>query len=152
MSSLVTMNIQIKNLDFLTLIKRNTMLKFSKAFSGFSVNDISKAKKFYSEILGLEVRDNPMGLIELAIESGNHIIIYPKPNHIPATFTILNFPVTNIDEAVDELIKKGIKFEQYDGPIETDKKGICRSGGKGPNIAWFKDPAGNILSLIESKQ
>jgi len=127
------------------------MLKNSKAFSGFSVNDISKAKKFYSEILGLEVKDASMGLIELNLEGGNHIIIYPKPNHIPATFTILNFPVKNIDDAADELIKKGITFEKYDGPIKTDEKGICRSGGKGPNIAWFKDPAGNILSLIEEK-
>ena len=127
------------------------MLKNSKAFSGFSVNDISKAKKFYSEILGLEVKDNPMGLIELVIESGNHVIIYSKTNHVPATFTILNFPVTNIDEAVDGLIKKGITFEQYDGSIKTDEKGICGSGGKGPKIAWFKDPSGNILSLIEKK-
>jgi len=127
------------------------MLKYSKAFSGFSVNDIPKAKEFYSGILGLEVKDNPMGLLELNLEGGNHIIIYPKPNHVPATFTILNFPVKNIDEAVDELINKGIRFEQYDGPIKTDEKGICRSGGKGPNIAWFKDPAGNILSLLEEK-
>ena len=92
-----------------------------------------------------------MGLLELSPEGGNRVIIYPKPNHVPATFTVLNFPVKNIDEAVDELIKKGITFEQYDGPIKTDEKGICRSGGKGPNIAWFKDPAGNILSLIEEK-
>ena len=127
------------------------MLKQSKAFSGFSVNDIQKAKQFYSQILGLEVKDNPMGFIELNIEGSNRIIIYPKPNHVPATFTILNFPVKNIDEAVDELINKGIKFEQYEEPIKTDKKGICRSGGKGPNIAWFKDSAGNILSLIEEK-
>lgn len=128
------------------------MLKNSKAFSGFSVNDIPKAKKFYSEILGLEVKDNPMGLIELHIDGGNPIIIYPKPNHVAATFTILNFPVKNIDEAVDELINKGITFEQYEEPIKTDEKGICRSGGKGPNIAWFKDPAGNILSVIEEKK
>ena len=127
------------------------MLKNSKAFSGFSVNDIQKAKRFYSEILGLEVKDNPMGLLELNLEGRNHVIIYPKSNHIPATFTILNFPVTNIDEAVEELIKKGIRFEQYEGTIKTDEKGICHSGGKGPNIAWFKDPAGNILSLIEDK-
>jgi catechol 2,3-dioxygenase-like lactoylglutathione lyase family enzyme len=124
------------------------MLKHSKAFSGFSVNDIQKAKKFYSEILGLEVRDNPMGLIELHIEGSNYIIIYPKPNHEPATFTILNFPVDNIDEAVDELISKGVKFEQYESPIKTDEKGICRNP-QGPKIAWFKDPAGNILSVIE---
>ena len=127
------------------------MLKHSKAFSGFSVNDIQKAKEFYSGILGLEVKDNPMGLLELNLEGGNHIIIYPKPNHASATFTILNFPVKNIDEAVEGLIKKGIRFEQYEGQIKTDEKGICRSGGKGPNIAWFKDPAGNILSLIEEK-
>ncbi|HUZ61988.1 MAG TPA: VOC family protein [Hanamia sp.] len=127
------------------------MLKHSKAFSGFSVNDIQKAKEFYSGMLGLEVKDTPMGLLELNPEGGNHIIIYPKPNHVPATFTILNFPVKNIDESVNELIKKGITFEQYDGPIKTDEKGICRSGGKGPNIAWFKDPARNILSLIEEK-
>lgn len=127
------------------------MLKHSKAFSGFSVNDIPKAKNFYSGILGLEVKDNKMGLIELNIEGGNHIIIYPKPNHAPASFTILNFPVENIEDAVDDLIKKGITFIQYDGPIKTDEKGICRSGGKGPNIAWFKDPAGNILSVLEEK-
>ena len=125
------------------------MLKHSKVFSGFSVNDLQKAKEFYSEILDLEVKENPMGLIELHIEGGNKIIIYPKPNHVPATFTILNFPVENIDKAVDELIKKGITFEQYDGRIKTDEKGICRSDGKGPNIAWFKDPAGNILSVLE---
>ena len=100
------------------------MLNRSKAFSGFSVNDIPKAKKFYSEILGVKVKDNPMGIIELHFEGGQKIIIYPKPNHVPATFTILNFPVTNIGEAVDELIKKGIKFEQYEEPIKTDKKGI----------------------------
>jgi len=124
------------------------MLKHSKAFSGFSVNDIQKAKKFYSEILGLEVKDNPMGLIELHIEGSNRIIIYPKPNHEPATFTILNFPVGNIDETVDELISKGIKFEQYEGELKTDARGISRNP-QGPKIAWFKDPAGNILSVIE---
>lgn len=127
------------------------MLKHSKAFSGFSVNDISKAKTFYAETLGLEVRENRMGLLEIQIDGGNRIIIYPKPGHSPATFTVLNFPVKNIDEVVDGLINKGIIFEQYDAPIKTDEKGICRSGGKGPNIAWFKDPAGNILSIIEEK-
>ena len=84
------------------------MLKHSKAFSGFSVNDIQKAKEFYSEVLGLEVTDNPMGFIELNIEGSNKIIVYPKPNHEPATFTILNFPVDNIEKAVDELMSKGI--------------------------------------------
>lgn len=126
------------------------MFKHTKAFSGFSVNDLQKAKTFYSEVLGLEVTDNPMGLIELHIEGCSDIIVYPKPDHTPATFTILNFPVKNIDEAVDELIKKGITFEQYEGAIKTDEKGICRNP-QGPNIAWFKDPAGNILSVIEQK-
>lgn len=125
------------------------MLRNSKAFSGFSVNDISKAKQFYSDTLGLDVRDNPMGFIELNITGGSRILIYPKPDHVPATFTVLNFPVDNIDNAADELIEKGIKFEQYDAPIKTDEKGVCRSDGKGPNIAWFKDPAGNILSIVE---
>jgi predicted enzyme related to lactoylglutathione lyase len=126
------------------------MFKHTKAFSGFSVDDLHKAKKFYSETLGLNVADNPMGLIELHIEGSNNIIVYPKPDHTPATFTILNFPVNNIDEAVDKLTALGVRFEQYGGNIPTDEKGICRSTD-GPNIAWFKDPAGNILSVIEQK-
>ena len=89
-----------------------------------------------------------MGL-ELHIAGGNKIFIYPKPNHIPATFTILNFPVDNIEKAVEELTKKGVIFEKYEDPIKTDEKGIFRGGG--PNIAWFKDPAGNILSVLEQK-
>ena len=125
------------------------MFKNTKAFSGFSVDDIHKAKKFYSETLSLNVQDNPMGLIELSIEGNNNIIIYPKPNHQPATYTILNFPVKNIDEAVDKLTSLGVKFEQYTGDIQTDEKGIARSSDEGPNIAWFKDPAGNILSVLE---
>jgi catechol 2,3-dioxygenase-like lactoylglutathione lyase family enzyme len=127
------------------------IFKHTKAFSGFSVDDLQKAKIFYSEILGLEVTDSPMGLLELHIEGGNKIIVYLKPDHVPATFTILNFPVKNIDEAVNELTKKGVVFEQYEGQIKTDEKGICHGGDKGPNIAWFKDPAGNILSVIEQK-
>lgn len=125
------------------------MLTKSKAFSSFSVNDLQKAKIFYHEILGLDVADNPMGLIELNIEGGNKIMVYPKPNHMPASFTVLNFPVKNIDEAVEKLTQKGVLFEQYTGEIQTDEKGISRND-KGPRIAWFKDPAGNILSLIES--
>lgn len=129
------------------------MFKSTKAFSSFSVSDLQKAKKFYSETLGIETKDNPMGLIELHIAGGNYIMAYSKPNHVAATFTILNFPVQNIDEAVDELTKKGITFEQYSGEMQTDKKGIFRSTdeSKGPSIAWFKDPAGNILSVIEQK-
>lgn len=127
------------------------MFKHSKAFGSFSTDDILKAKKFYKEILELEVKDTPMGIIELYIDGENKIIIYPKPNHVPATFTVLNFPVKNIDEAVDQLMQKGITFEQYDGEIKTDERGICRGGDRGPDIAWFKDPAGNILSVLEEK-
>ena len=123
------------------------MFKNTKAFSGFSVDDLQKAKQFYGEVLGLEVSEN-MGL-ELHIAGGTHILVYPKPNHIPATFTILNFPVDNIEQAVEALRKKGVIFEQYDDPIKTGEDGIFRGGG--PNIAWFKDPAGNILSVLEQK-
>lgn len=126
------------------------MFKHSKAFSGFSVDDLQKAKKFYSEILGLSVADNHMGVMELGIEGSNHIIVYPKADHTPATFTILNFPVNNIEESVDKLTSLGVQFEQYGGDIKTDEKGICRNP-EGPAIAWFKDPAGNILSVIEEK-
>ncbi|MDF9798705.1 catechol 2,3-dioxygenase-like lactoylglutathione lyase family enzyme [Catalinimonas alkaloidigena] len=127
------------------------MLKHSKAFSGFSVDDLAKAKAFYGEVLGLEVADNPMGILEIHIAGSSNILVYPKPNHEPATFTILNFPVDDIDEAVDSLSAKGVSFEQYGGEIKTDEKGVFRGAAqaKGPNIAWFRDPAGNILSLIE---
>lgn len=123
------------------------MLTQSKPFSSFSVNDLQKAKAFYQEVLGLEVADNPMGLIELKPDNETKILVYPKADHTPATFTVLNFPVVNIDQSVDELIQKGVTFEQYEGPIQTDEKGISRGNG-GPSIAWFKDPAGNIFSLV----
>jgi predicted enzyme related to lactoylglutathione lyase len=126
------------------------MFKQSKAFSSFSVNDLQKAKEFYENILGLETKDNPMGLFELHIDSSNDIMVYPKPNHEPATYTILNFPVDDIEKTVDDLIAKGIVFEQYGGEIKTDAKGICRDP-RGPKIAWFKDPAGNILSVLENQ-
>ena len=123
------------------------MLKHSKAFSGFSAGDIQTAKKFYSETLGLDVTESH-GLLTLRLAGGNNVLIYPKPNHVPATFTVLNFPVKEVDLAVDELTKRGVRFEMYDLPnLKTDKKGIMR--GNGPTIAWFKDPAGNILSVIE---
>jgi catechol 2,3-dioxygenase-like lactoylglutathione lyase family enzyme len=124
------------------------MVTNSKAFSSFSVDDLQKAKAFYRDILGINVVDNPMGLIELQIIGANKILVYPKTDHMPATFTILNFPVKNIDEAADELMSKGVVFEQYGGRIQTDEKGISRQNG-GPSIAWFKDPAGNIFSVIE---
>ena len=127
------------------------MFKNIPAFSGFSVNDIDSARAFYTDVLGLEVKDHPMNILELHIKGGIPIIVYPKPDHTPATFTVLNFPVEDIDQAVDELTGKGVNFEQYEGDIATDAKGICRSNGQGPSIAWFKDPAGNILSVLEDK-
>ena len=126
------------------------MLRDSKAFSGFSAEDIPKAKKFYAETLGLDVTESN-GLLTLRLPGENNVLIYPKPNHIPATFTVLNFPVKDVDLAVDELTKRGVRFEKYDLPdLKTDKKGIMR--GNGPIIAWFKDPAGNILSVIEETE
>lgn len=128
------------------------MFKVSKVFSSFSADDIQEAKRFYSETLGIEVKESKMGPLELHFGNSVHTIIYPKQNHVPATFTVLNFPVDNIDAAVAELTSKGIVFEQYDAPIKTDEKGILRSEGQGPNIAWFKDPAGNILSVLEETE
>jgi len=122
------------------------MLKDAKAFSGFSVNDIQKAKEFYGQTLGLETSE-AHGLLNLHLAGGTKVPVYPKPNHTPATFTILNFPVANIAEAVDKLTKRGVRFERYEGNLKTDEKGIFRGGG--PLIAWFKDPAGNILSVLE---
>ncbi|KQS32435.1 VOC family protein [Pedobacter sp. Leaf194] len=128
------------------------MLQNSKAFSSFAVNDIQKAKDFYGKTLGLTVKDNPMGVLEIQISGSSNLLVYPKPNHEPATFTVLNFPVDNIEDAVNTLIEKGVAFEQYDEQyLKTDAKGISRDNG-GPSIAWFKDPAGNILSVIETKE
>jgi catechol 2,3-dioxygenase-like lactoylglutathione lyase family enzyme len=128
------------------------MFKNNKAFSSFSVDDAKKAKEFYSKTLGLEVKDIPEmdGLLRLHFNDGSSLMIYQKPNHVPATFTVLNFHVDDVEKAVDELIAKGVRFEIYDEPgIKTNKKGIAGGNGKGPKIAWFKDPAGNILSVIE---
>ena len=125
------------------------MLKDSHAFSGFSVGDIQKAKEFYQRTLGLAVSESN-GLLKLHLAGGSTVLIYPKPNHAPATFTVLNFPVDDVDEAVDDLNKRGVRFEVYNEPnLKTDKKGVFRGGG--PTIAWFKDPAGNILSVLEEK-
>jgi catechol 2,3-dioxygenase-like lactoylglutathione lyase family enzyme len=121
------------------------MLTNTKAFSGFSVNDMAKAKTFYSETLGLNVSEEN-GMLVLHIAGESDILVYPKPDHTPATFTILNFPVDDIDRAVDELAERGVHFERYDG-FDQDEKGISR--GEGPPIAWFEDPAGNILSVLQ---
>jgi catechol 2,3-dioxygenase-like lactoylglutathione lyase family enzyme len=128
------------------------MFKDSKAFSSFSVNDIGKAKQFYSEVLGLEVSDNPMGIIELHTKGNSNIMLYPKQDHQPATFTVLNFTAPDIVKAVDEMTAKGVRFERYESEyMKTDEKGIAWGNGHGPNIAWFTDPSGNILSVIEEK-
>jgi catechol 2,3-dioxygenase-like lactoylglutathione lyase family enzyme len=125
------------------------MLKDSKAFSGFSVNDIGKAKDFYGKTLGVDVADGEMGSLDLKLAGGTHVFIYPKETHEPATYTVLNFPVANVEKAVDGLSAKGVKFEHYGSPeFAQDRKGISR-GSDGPAIAWFKDPAGNILSVLE---
>src|SRR5450759_2924380 len=123
------------------------MFQETKAFSGFSVNDLVAAKEFYGQTLGLDVEEISAGLM-LRIAGGNGIVIYPKGNHTPATYTVLNFPVDDIEQAVDELTSKGVEFESYDGM--TDDRGIARgrSLDRGPDIAWFKDPAGNILSVL----
>lgn len=126
------------------------MFKPKTVFSGFSVDDLAKAKAFYSEILGLEVDEDAMGL-RLHLPDGATVFVYPKKDHRPATFTIMNFVVEAIDEAVDELARRGVIFERYDGELKTDEKGIARgiSRKQGPDIAWFKDPAGNFLSVLE---
>ena len=124
------------------------MLRDSKAFSGFAAPDLAKVREFYGQVLGLKVTEEH-GLLTVHLAGGNNVLIYPKADHVPATFTILNFPVADVDQAVDELSKRGVRFETYDGPeIKTDEKGIMR--GNGPTIAWFKDPAGNILSVLET--
>jgi catechol 2,3-dioxygenase-like lactoylglutathione lyase family enzyme len=124
------------------------MLRESKAFSGFSVPDVDAARAFYADTLGLEVTEDN-GILTLHLGGGHRAIAYPKPNHQPASFTILNFPVPDVEAAVDELTARGVRFEKYEGtPLATDDKGVFRGGG--PLIAWFTDPAGNVLSVIEA--
>ena len=127
------------------------MFAYTESFSGFSVDDLAKAKDFYSQVLGLETEDGPFGM-ELKPAGQNHVFVYPKDNHIPATYTVLNFKVDNIDQAIDALAAKGVVFERYEGmPGEQDEKGVLRglAVNQGPDIAWFKDPAGNILSVLQ---
>ena len=129
------------------------MLKDSQAFSGFSVNDLEAAKAFYGQTLGVDIEEQPGMGLTLKFTGGNSVFVYSKPNHEPASFTILNFPVDDIDQAVDELTTKGVAFEQYGSPeMHQDDKGIARgkAAGMGPDIAWFKDPAGNILSVLSN--
>lgn len=123
------------------------MIDATKAFSGFAVPDPDAAARFYRDTLGLDVAEQEEMLI-LRLGAGNPVLVYPKPDHVPATFTVLNFPVDDIDKAVDELAGRGVRFERYDA-FEHDDRGIVRAEG-GPPIAWFTDPAGNILSVLEA--
>lgn len=128
------------------------MFEQTKAYSSFSVDDPEAAKQFYGQALGLNVSETEMPggyrILTLSIAGGGRILVYPKPDHSPASFTVLNFPVDDIEAAVDELRRRGVRFEHYEGELKTDEKGICRGAG-GPPIAWFKDPSGNILSVLE---
>jgi predicted enzyme related to lactoylglutathione lyase len=124
---------------------------FTGTFSSFSVNDIHKAQEFYGTTLGIEASIMDEGL-RLSLDGSSPVFVYPKENHEPATFTVLNFNVDDIEKAVEQMKGRGIKFESYDGDVKTDENNIfrCADNGHGPNIAWFKDPAGNILSVIET--
>ncbi|MCU1506507.1 MAG: hypothetical protein QOG18_851 [Microbacteriaceae bacterium] len=125
------------------------MFTSSRAFSGFSVDDISRARQFYGDTLGLKLSDDAMGFVNIHLESGGTVMAYPKDNHVPATFTILNFAVDDVESAVDDLNARGVTTKIYDDDdLPTDEKGIRR--GDGPDIAWFKDPAGNVLSVLKA--
>jgi catechol 2,3-dioxygenase-like lactoylglutathione lyase family enzyme len=125
-------------------------LRESKAFSGFSVDDPAAARSFYADTLGLDVTvvDESMGLMSLDLAGGGTVMIYAKPTHQPASYTVLNFPVADVEKAVDALAADGVSFERYDG-FDQDERGISR--GPGPLIAWFTDPAGNVLSVLEEQ-
>ncbi len=125
------------------------MFTQTQAFSGFSVDDMDRAREFYGDTLGIEIEDvAPHGLLRLNVEGGNPTLVYPKEDHEPASFTILNFPVADVEGTVAALRERGVEFERYEGTqMETDEHGIFRGGG--PLIAWFKDPAGNVLSVVE---
>lgn len=121
------------------------MFRQTKAFSGFAVDDVETARRFYTETLGLEVSE-ANGMLTLHLAGGGNVLVYPKRGHVPASYTILNFPVDDIDAAVDGLVGRGVVFERYDG-FPQDDRGVMREGG--PFIAWFKDPAGNVLSVLQ---
>src|ERR1700716_4050139 len=123
------------------------MFANTKAFSSFAVDDVKKARAFYGETLGLKTSEEH-GLLTLHLAGGRDTLVYPKPDHAPATFTILNFPVEDIDKAVDQLIERGVRFQRYDN-LDTDQKGIFRGGGR--RIAWFTAPAGNVLSVLQEQ-
>jgi predicted enzyme related to lactoylglutathione lyase len=123
------------------------VLADSPAFSGFSVDDLDRARQFYEDTLGLTLSEPAMGgVAQLQLGGGKHVVVYAKPNHVPATYTVLNFPVPDIEAAVDALTKRGVQFQHYEHP-PTDERGIMRAGG--PLIAWFTDPAGNVFSVLQ---
>ena len=124
------------------------MLEHSKAFSGIAVRDLEQSRRFYGEVLGLRVEDSEMGMLVLRLAGDRPVLLYPKSDHEPAGFTLLNFPVADVESTVDALTGRGVTFERYEGTdVETDPKGVFRGGG--PLIAWFTDPSGNVLSVIE---
>jgi catechol 2,3-dioxygenase-like lactoylglutathione lyase family enzyme len=123
-----------------------SMFTDTETFVSFAAPDIEEARRFYGETLGLKTSDGPEGVLLLHIEGSRDVMIYPKPDHAPATYTILNFPVEDVEQAVDALVEKGVTFERYEG-FDQDERGIMRGGG--PLIAWFRDPAGNILSVVK---
>lgn len=127
-----------------------TAFQTTHAFSGFSVDDIDAARSFYGDTLGMDVTTNAMGFLDISLPDGGSILVYGKPNHVPASFTILNFPVDDVEAAVDELNERGVVTKIYDdSEFATDEKGILRGGpDRGPDIAWFTDPAGNVLAVL----
>jgi predicted enzyme related to lactoylglutathione lyase len=134
-------------------MKESSMLRNSKAFSSFAVRDLDAARKFYAQTLGIAVSDvaGMKGVMQLNLAGGVNVFVYPKPDHAPAPFTVLNFPVEDVERAVDALVERGVRFEIYkDGPVKTNAKGIA-SGGGGPRMAWFRDPSGNILSVLDER-
>jgi catechol 2,3-dioxygenase-like lactoylglutathione lyase family enzyme len=124
------------------------MFEGTKAFSGFAVDDVAKAREFYGDALGVKTTEEH-GLMTLHLAGGDRpTLVYPKPDHTPADYTILNFPVDDIEKTIDELTARGVRFERYDG-MPQDERGVMREGG--PYIAWFKDPAGNVLSVLQER-
>ena len=140
--------------DTTTLIDPKAIFTKAPVFGSFAVKDLDSARQFYGRTLGLNVRDDKqMGIFEIQSPDKSHVLVYPKPDHQPATFTVLNLQVRDIDEAVDSLTAAGVKFERYNTPdIKTDAKGVARGDKQGPSIAWFRDPSGNIVSVLEGDQ
>jgi catechol 2,3-dioxygenase-like lactoylglutathione lyase family enzyme len=140
--------------DTTTIVDPKAIFKDAPVFASFAVKDLDPARQFYGSTLGLDVRDDKqMGVLEIHSADKSHVMVYPKPDHQPAVFTVLNLQVRDIDEAVDALTSAGVKFERYDtADMKTDAKGVVRGDKQGPSIAWFRDPSGNIVSVLEGNQ